>query len=100
MELAPVGSSYVLVGRCYLFREENLEVFLIKGNCGIKAEGTWLKDPRDFWSLSSKRGDEMPLASSPQPLRCAGASTKLRSSIVGWNFDADGLNLMARSRGS
>jgi hypothetical protein len=22
-ELAPVGSSYVLVGRCYLFREEN-----------------------------------------------------------------------------
>ena len=27
------------------------------------------------------------LASSPQPLRCAGASTKLRSSIVGWNFD-------------
>ena len=43
-------------------------------------EDTWLKDPRDFWSLSSKRGEEMPLASSPQPLRCAGASTKLRSS--------------------
>ena len=29
----------------------------------------------------------MPLASSPQPLRYAGASTELRSSIVGWNFD-------------
>jgi hypothetical protein len=32
IELAPVGSSYILVGRCYLFREENCEVFLIKGN--------------------------------------------------------------------
>jgi hypothetical protein len=31
------------------------------------------------------------LASSPQPLRCAGASTKLRSSIVGWNFDGRGV---------
>ena len=41
MELAPVGSSYVLVGRCYLFREENLEVFLIKGNYGIKAESSF-----------------------------------------------------------
>jgi hypothetical protein len=33
------------------------------------------------------------LASSPQPLRCAGASTKLRSSIVGWNFDVAVLHL-------
>ena len=40
-ELAPVGSSYVLAGRCYLFREENLEVFLIKGNYGIKAESSF-----------------------------------------------------------
>jgi hypothetical protein len=33
--------SYVLVGRCYLFREKIWEVFLIKGNYGIKAEGSF-----------------------------------------------------------
>jgi hypothetical protein len=43
MELAPVGSSYVLVGRCYLFREENLEVFLIKGNYDKRAVSSALR---------------------------------------------------------
>ena len=96
-ELAPVGSSYVLVGvlvrvgsgRSVLsLQGRELWGILIKGNYGIKAEGTWLKDPRDFWSLSSKEAMRCPrvVASAAQvckeAMRCPSRRRLSRSGVL------------------